>query len=72
MIYALLAILAVMVACVAFGYVLRGLVNSMLQQDPPEELEPDCKTCQHEKLNQYEEPCKTCLTSDVSMWEAKV
>lgn len=72
MIYALLAIMAVMAACIAFGYTLRGVMDRIMQPEPKEEPEPDCKTCRHESKKPSDEPCKTCLTKDVSMWEAKI
>ena len=72
MIYGIAAILAVMAACVLFGYSLRGIIESIKKNvAPQDEEEPDCNTCKYDELKPKEEPCKTCLTEDVSMWEAK-
>lgn len=72
MIYGVIAIFALMAACIVFGYSLRGIVNGINQSiAPQEDTEPDCNTCKYDKVKPKEEPCRTCLTQDVSMWEAK-
>lgn len=72
MIYAIMAILAVMAACVLFGYSLRGIVESIGKTIAPQDSsDPDCDTCKYEALKRKEEPCRTCLEDDVSMWEAR-